>query len=254
MSQTYSGWHARWYNRIWRRFEQGTLAAALALIDWNALAARQAQRSVSPLCILDVACGTGLLLRHLRDQLPEADLYGVDASPDMLAQARAALGTSQHVHLLQASVGASPQSDLPFSPYTFDLVTCTNALSYFRDPVAVLRGFAHLLAPDGELVVVDYARRPPPFPWPLFAWLVRRLDPGHVRAYSLEEARELCQRAGLRVDTGRTFAIDWLWRGWGLRAQAESSKASSSPERAAQDEVRDVVADTSGSAEREQRV
>lgn len=196
MNRTYSGWHARWYHRIWRRFEQCTLAAAVALIDWDALAARRLPRG-EPLCVLDVACGTGLLLRRLRDRLPDAELFGVDASADMLAQARAALGESPHTHLLQARVGADPRADLSFSPQSFDLVICTNALHYFRDPVAVLRGLAQLLAPDGQLVLVDYARRSAPFPWPLFAWLVRHLDPGHVRAYTLEEVRELCQRAGL---------------------------------------------------------
>lgn len=258
MSRTYSGWHARWYSRIWRRFEQRTLAAAIALIDWEALAARQAQTQcgASLLRILDVACGTGLLLRRLCARLSEADaeLYGVDASADMLAQARAELSESPHTYLLQARVGTGPTADLPFSPQSFDLVTCTNAASYFRDPVGVLRGLAQQLAPGGQLVLVDYARQPPPFPWPFFAWVVRRLDPGHVRAYTLQEARELCQRAGLRVEASSAYTIDWLWRGWGLRAQAVLPTALPRLEQSARDNERDVVADTLRSAERERRV
>ena len=38
--------------------------------------------------ILDVGCGTGALLEKLRDRFEDADLYGVDISPKMLAVAR----------------------------------------------------------------------------------------------------------------------------------------------------------------------
>ena len=35
--------------------------------------------------VLDVACGTGVLLRKVLDRVPDAEAYGVDASADMLA-------------------------------------------------------------------------------------------------------------------------------------------------------------------------
>ena len=41
--------------------------------------------------VLDVACGTGILLKQLLEQVPDVEAYGVDASADMLAQARAVL-------------------------------------------------------------------------------------------------------------------------------------------------------------------
>jgi len=34
--------------------------------------------------VLDVGCGTGVLLKQLTEQFPEAELYGVDSSADML--------------------------------------------------------------------------------------------------------------------------------------------------------------------------
>lgn len=251
MSRTYSGWHARWYNRIWRRFERCTLAAALALTDWEALAAARTRRGEPP-CILDVACGTGLLLRRLRARLPDAEVCGVDASADMLAQARALLSDSPHVHLLQVCVGASPQADLPVPPHTFDLVTCTNAMSYFPDPAGILGGLAQLMTPDGQLVLVDYARRPVPFPWPIFAWLVRRLDPGHVRAYTLREVRELCRRAGLRVTADHSFSIDWLWHGCGVRGRVVSPGDVSPSSRAtALGDLADVADDIVDSVQKE---
>ncbi|MFI5271752.1 MAG: class I SAM-dependent methyltransferase [Ktedonobacterales bacterium] len=191
------------------------------MIDRDALAAAHPPGRPPPR-VLDAACGTGLLLRRLRDALPRAELYGVEASEEMLAQARSALPPGENVQLIRATIGAGPRADLPFAPRTFDLVTCANALHYFPDPVATLAGLAELLASGGQLVLVDFARRAPPFPWPLFEWLVRRFDAGHLRAYTLAQARELCQSAGLRVEAERTFTINWLWHGWGLRASTAS--------------------------------
>lgn len=245
MSATYTGWHARWYNRIWRRFEERTLESAIALIDWSTLASGRAHGQ-PPLRILDVACGTGLLLQHLSHWLPGAEFYGVDASADMLVQAHAALGSHRNMHLVQATLGAEPWVDLPLSPNAFDLVTCTNAMHYFPDPTAILAGLGQLLATTGQLVLVDYARRPAPFPWPLFESLVRRVDPNHVRAYTVAEARELCRCARLRVIAERTFAVDWLWHGWGLRVYATAPIASPPAAHSTTHDVGNIVTNTFG--------
>src|SRR6266849_5434572 len=112
---------------------------------------------------------------------------------------------------------------LAYAPETFDVITCMNVLHDLSDPVAVLAGLRRLLAPEGQLVVEDFARRKFPFPWAVFEWLMRRIERGHVRAYTLEEAQSLCMQAGLRVADKTAFTIDWLWHGWTLRAYMASS-------------------------------
>ena len=87
-------------------------------------------------------------------------------------------------------------------------------LHYLPAPAATLDALGHLLAHVGSLLFENIARRAPPFPWPSFEWLVRCLDRGHARAYTLAEARELCGQAGLHVATERAFAVDWLWHAW----------------------------------------
>ena len=229
MNGAYSGRQARLYNRVWGRFEERTLANALKVVDVAALCGSRTARNVPvglprPLRVLDVACGTGLLLRQLlTDGLPECardvEAYGTDASADMLAQARATLGAWPNAHLEQIPLSAGPSAGLPYEPGTFDLITCTNALHYLPDPVAALAGLRELLAPGGQMVVEDYARREPPFPWPAFEWVVRQVDSGHVRAYTLQEARLLCEQSGLHVVKRAAFRIDWLWHGWALRVE-----------------------------------
>lgn len=217
ISDSYTGWRARRYNLVWRDYERRTLGIACSLVDWAAVQA-SAQAQGRPAQVLDAGCGSGLLLCQLRECLPSAALYGVDPSADMLAQAQRLLGDAPDVHLAVAALGPGEHADLPFASGSFDLIVCTNVLHYLREPVASLERLADLLAPGGRLVVEDFARRAPPFPWAAFEQGIRWLDRQHVRAYTVGEARTLCASAGLDVQVAQPFAIDLVWRGWALRA------------------------------------
>src|SRR6266567_7681213 len=127
MSAYYRGRRARRYNARWRTFNERTLAETLAMIDVTTLRSVSEELGRLPR-LLDVACGTGILLSRLLDRVPGAEAYGVDASEDMLAQARTALKDQPHVHLERVKVGTGEAAGLPFTQETFDLITCTNAL------------------------------------------------------------------------------------------------------------------------------
>jgi SAM-dependent methyltransferase len=216
----YSSWWARRYDLIWRHFTRRTLAQALRLIDFATLRAVP-ERLGRPPRVLDAGCGTGVLLGELLRRAPRIEVYGVDASADMLAQARKTLAGRANVHVERATLGAGTTAGLPFAPGTFDLITCTNTLHAIGSPVAMLAGLAPLLAPGGQLVLEDYAQRSAPFPWHWFEDLMRRLDASYVRAYTLEEACDLCAAAHLRIAQAAGITVDWLWRAWALRATAE---------------------------------
>jgi ubiquinone/menaquinone biosynthesis C-methylase UbiE len=216
-SSYYRGRQARHYNRGWRTYTEKTLTVALAMIDFAALQ-RVPEELGRPPRVLDVACGTGILLRHLLERVPGMEAYGVDASEDMLAQAREALKDQPHVRLEQVEVNDSRTTGLPYPPNTFDLVTCTNALHDIGDPRAFLSDVRGLLAPGGQLVLEDFARRGSAWLWAVFEWLLRWVEKGQVRAYTLAEAQALCVRAGLHVVYGKAFPVDWFWHGWALRA------------------------------------
>jgi len=218
MGLYYTGRRARRYDTRLRAFTERTLSEALAMVDVAALRSVP-ERHGRPPRVLDVACGTGILLRRLLGLAPEIGAYGVDASADMLAQARTALdGFSQQVQLEQVELGTGEAATLPFTPGAFDLITCTNALHAMPDVVGTLAGLRRLLAAGGQLVLEDFARREPPFPWGAFEWLVRRVVGRQVHVYSLAEVRSLCQQAGLQIAGEKTFGIDWLLHGWSVRA------------------------------------
>jgi len=222
MSTYYTGRRVRHYNTRWRTFTERTLGEAAAIIDVTALRSVPERFGRLP-SLLDVACGTGILIRRLLALLPDAEVYGVDASEDMLAQARAALKDQPQVHVERVSVGTGETAGLPFAQETFDLITCTNALHDLPEPVATLSGLRQLLVPGGQLVVEDFARREPVFFWSAFEWLLQRLEGNRVHAYTLCEARSLCTQAGLRVAQAKAFKVDWFWHGWALRTYRDPS-------------------------------
>jgi ubiquinone/menaquinone biosynthesis C-methylase UbiE len=226
MSKYYTGKRAQHYNTRWHVFTSRTLAETLARIDITALHSVPERLGRCPR-VLDVACGTGILLKQVLNQMPGIEAYGMDASADMLAQARATLQDQPHVHLTCAQIGTGEASNLSYAHETFDLITCTNALHDMPEPVALLSALGRLMAPGGQLVVEDFAPREPRFFWATFEWLLQLFEGNSVHAYTLAEAQSLCEQAGLHIASGKEFTIDWLWHGWVLRTELPQITISS---------------------------
>jgi len=93
--------------------------------------------------VLEVGCGTGHWLAHLRS---ECDItIGLDLSVDMLRQAQAK-GASRLL------VGGRRES-LPFAMGQFALVFCVNALCHFENQRRFVAEAYRLLAPGGRVAV-----------------------------------------------------------------------------------------------------
>ena len=217
MKSYYRGEHAARYNRTWKTFLQRTLDAACTMIDVEWLQ-QKAQTRQRPLRILDTACGTGLLLERLLRLFPSAELYGIDASADMLAQAHLLLQGASNVHLSQGSLTGDATAGFSYPSAFFDLITCTNALHYLQEPVVVLKRFRDLLVEQGQLVLEDYVLRGNPLLWKKVEWAIRIYDPEHRSLFSKAEAQRLCQLAGLQVVAAQTFPIGLFCQGWTMRA------------------------------------
>lgn len=98
--------------------------------------------------LLDVATGTGIVLRLARARRPRlARLTGLDLMPGMLAVAEVKTA-GLDVELVQGDAGA-----LPFDDGAFDVVTCQQGVQFFPDRAAALREFRRVLAPGGRVVV-----------------------------------------------------------------------------------------------------
>ncbi|MET8075436.1 class I SAM-dependent methyltransferase [Streptomyces sp. NPDC005303] len=97
---------------------------------------------------LDVGCGDGLLARKLARKA--ASVTGVDRSPEMIRQARAA--TPGNITFLEADY--LDETALPEGVYDFVSAVAVVHHAPFEDAVG---GLVRLLAPGGRLVIVGLA-------------------------------------------------------------------------------------------------
>ena len=152
--------------------------------------------------VLDVACGTGQLLETLSEHPGKPELYGVDRVPAMIAVARHRLG--QRATLLEATA-----EDLPFEPDTFQLITSTNALHYFPNADAALGEMRRVIAPSGNLIIIDWCRDYTTMN--LLNRVLPRTRHAHQHTFSLNQLQQSLNEAGFKVIGSSKKKIDWFW-------------------------------------------
>lgn len=179
------------YDRRWSFYIEATVRETLRRLELH--------RGES---LLDVGCGTGVLLEAISASVPDAKLAGVDPSPEMLELARNRLGEGV---LLKQSHAES----LPFADQAFDVVVSTNAFHYFRDPVGALKEMARVLRPNGLLAITDWCDDYVAC-WLCDLWL-RVFDRAHFRTYGRKQCRDLVEQAGFTDVRIARYKINWLW-------------------------------------------
>jgi demethylmenaquinone methyltransferase/2-methoxy-6-polyprenyl-1,4-benzoquinol methylase/phosphoethanolamine N-methyltransferase len=107
--------------------------------------------------VLDVGCGTGTLTLLAKTEAGDrGQVYGMDASPEMIAVARQkALQQQREVDFQTGAIEA-----LPFADGTFDVVL-SSLMFHHLPPALKQRGLMEIyrvLKPGGRLIVVDMKR------------------------------------------------------------------------------------------------
>ncbi|MEP3298931.1 MAG: class I SAM-dependent methyltransferase [Pseudoruegeria sp.] len=97
---------------------------------------------------LEVAAGTGIVSRHLRNRLPAAaSLISTDFNPQMLEIAKRKFSDEERVEFKVANAMV-----LPFEDGLFDLVICQFGVMFFPDKCAFFREANRVLKPGGRMV------------------------------------------------------------------------------------------------------
>lgn len=115
----------------------------------NGLYARHLAQALAPRAghrILDLAAGTGLCTRALRECAPDLSITAVDLTREMLAQAQKKLGTN-------AQFSAQDAECLAFADASFDIVNCGMGIYLFPNLPVALREMYRVTRAGGRVGV-----------------------------------------------------------------------------------------------------
>jgi ubiquinone/menaquinone biosynthesis C-methylase UbiE len=96
--------------------------------------------------LLEIACGTGIVTRHLRDRLPPTvKIVATDLNEAMISYARQKFRADENIEWKPADA-----LDLPFGDESFDAVVCQFGLMFFPDKQRGVNEAYRVLKPDGQ--------------------------------------------------------------------------------------------------------
>ena len=148
--------------------------------------------------IVDIGCGTGRLLRKIRERWPYARLIGVDPAEGMVKKARQMMPDSTFM--------VSPAESIPLPDTSVDLVFSTTSFHHWSDQLQGLREIRRVLRSGGQFFLADVAA-------PQFFF--RFVHHGQIR--NQYEVRKMFEQAGLEVQTQRRLLLGHILLTSGIR-------------------------------------
>ncbi len=164
--------------------------------------------------VLEVGCGTGNVLRVLRQACPDGTVVGLELWFDGLRFAQ------------ERSAGPLVQGDVRYCPFgkPFDLIGMFDVLEHVPEDLETLRALRDALAPGGRLMLTVPAHQ--------YLWSYFDEAAHHCRRYSSREIRDRLVEAGFRVEflsqfMTCIFPLVWLFRklsSWNQRPGSDDAK------------------------------
>lgn len=97
-------------------------------------------------CFVDVACGTGRWMTHVRQH--GGSVFGIDASPEMIAQAN-------RKKALEGRLVLADAGSLPFGNRIADVTLCSFAAAYFASLKTAMMEMARITSRGGRVILTD---------------------------------------------------------------------------------------------------
>lgn len=142
--------------------------------------------------ILEVGCGTGVVLEAIRRRFPSVELVGADLSPEALRIARGRVD-AQLVELDARAVAFRDE---------FDVVCAFDVLEHLDDDVAALARIGAAARPGGGVLVSV----------PQYEWLWSAADEygRHRRRYTKRDLDQKVESAGLSIELSTAWVTTLL--------------------------------------------
>lgn len=139
--------------------------------------------------ILDVGCGTGEILKSIKERYSFVQLCGLDISEEMLKQANDKLkGT--------ATLILGDAENITLETNSFGLLLCTDSFHHYPNPQQAISEFYRVLKHGKFLLIADYWK---PFPIrQIMNLFISYSNEGDVKIYSKKEIIEFLKRGGFQ--------------------------------------------------------
>jgi ubiquinone/menaquinone biosynthesis C-methylase UbiE len=149
--------------------------------------------------VLDVGCGTGILLQQLFDMNNNLKLYGIDISPEMVKMAKKKLNPS-------ICIKVSSVNQIPHNDNTFNFITCSTSFHHYSEPQKALMEMYRVLKNEGKLIVLD------PFTNGLLRLKICAIlnvifKENDTCLFTKEEMRKMFVKAGFSTITQKTYIV-----------------------------------------------
>jgi len=110
--------------------------------------------------VLDLGCGTGTLAIMAKQVQPNAEVFGLDADPDMLKVAK--YKSAQLKAPAKFDIGFT--NKLPYPDASFDRILSSIMIHHLKTPDKVITAqeIYRVLKPGGQLHIIDFGR---PYTW-----------------------------------------------------------------------------------------
>ncbi len=159
--------------------------------------------------VLEVGCGTGRNLAMIGDLYPEARLFGLDISAEMLATARTKLKRHGRPDTVLRVADATDFSPTSFGEKGFDRIIISYALSMIPAWEKALNAAIDALNPGGSLHIADFGQQEG---WP---GGFRRLLQGWLRRFHVSPRETLFDVIREKADSrGATLELKSIGRGY----------------------------------------
>ncbi|MBD1821325.1 methyltransferase domain-containing protein [Cyanobacteria bacterium FACHB-DQ100] len=152
-----------------------------------------------PLRILDLGCGTGSTTLLLKQAFPNAEVFGLDLSPFMLAVADLKANQANlNIHWIHGKAESTK-----FSDHSFDLVTAS--LLFHETPSIIskliLQECYRLLQSSGEVIILDGSQKT----LRQTEWLTQIFEEPYIREYAHDSIEAWMGTAGFSTIHSEEF-------------------------------------------------